>query len=476
MAGNYIWGNLNRSINDPTLIDEAISESINAHNDDPDSHLGAGQALESHRAAQIIDHRAESVVNDKIHQFARTYVAIVGSGVEGDFDTIQSAIEYANNSGGGTVFVAPGTYNLSGEIEMKASVNLAAMDEDSVTIIGGYTAGNYIRIVDDIVNPQRQQFVENITFQTTGGGVFYNSSGDISNDLVTIFNFCSFTGGGKYIYNGAGDLRFNDCFFECNSTAALSLNVNTSFLRCNVARYGTSSTARFIDCAGWADTEKPFRFMQCVLDMSAATTVDYIGGAGECFIDVESSRFIGWSSNNSKAFITNIKFSYFTFKNNHNLTFISDGNEGVIIGNTMIFYGTGRLDQVSEYLIFIGNTITGGYSGFPAATRMYGDGLVYPYTIHNSATTAMALATYQVAQLTPNSTRTLTTTVPLAGQYRTLVIQTSGTASYTMTFGSGFKAAGTLATGTTTARRFVISFVSNGTSLVETGRTGSMAQ
>lgn len=476
MADSYIWGNLNRATNDPTLIDEAIGEALVAHNDDPDAHLGPGKALESHRAAEIIDHRAESVVNDKIHQFARTYVAIVGSGVEGDFDTIQSAIEYANNSGGGTVFVAPGTYYLSGQIEMKASVNLAAMDEDSVTIIGGYTAGNYIRIVDDIMNPQRQQFVENITFQTTGGGVFYNSAGDISNDLVTIFNFCSFTGGGKYIYNGAGDLRFNDCFFECNSIAALSLSVNTMFLRCNVARHGTSTTARFIDCIAWGDSTKPFRFMQCVLDMSAATTVDYIGGAGECFIDVDSSRFIGWSSNNSKAFITNIKYSHFTFKNNHNLSFSSDGAEGVIIGNTMVFFGTGRLDQVTTELVFIGNNIIGSYAGFPAGTRVYGDQRVQPYMIHYAATTAMALATNQVAQLTPNSTRTLSTTVPLAGQYRTLVIHTSGTTSYTLTFGSGFKTAGTLATGATTARKFVISFVSDGTNLVETGRTVAMAQ
>ena len=359
---------------------------------------------------------------------------------------------------------------------MKASVNLSAMDEDGVTIIGGYTAGNYIRIVDDIVNPQRQQFVENITFKTTGGGLLYNSSGDISNDLVTIFNFCSFTGGGKYIYNGAGDLRFNDCFFECDSTAALSLNVNTSFLRCNVARYSTSSTARFIDCAGWADTEKPFRFMQCVLDMSAATTVDYIGGAGECYIDVDSSKFIGWSANNSKAFIRNIKYSYFSIKTNHNLPFFSEGVEGMIIGNTIVFYGTGRLYNVSEFLVFIGNYITGGYAGFPANARIYGDQSVYPYTIRDSADTAMALATYEVAQLTPNSTRTLTTTVPLAGQRRTLIIQTSGTASYTLTFGSGFKTAGTLVTGTTSARRFVISFVSNGTHLIETGRTGAMVQ
>jgi hypothetical protein len=43
-----------------------------------------------------------------------------------------------------------------------------------------------------------------------------------------------------------------------------------------------------------------------------------------------------------------------------------------------------------------------------------------------------------------------------------------------MTFGTGFKSKGTLATGTVTAKTFAIEFISDGTNLIETGRTVAM--
>ncbi len=59
------WGTLPKASDDPTVIDAAIAAAISAHNDNPDSHLGAGQSLQSHRASEIIDHLASSVVADK---------------------------------------------------------------------------------------------------------------------------------------------------------------------------------------------------------------------------------------------------------------------------------------------------------------------------------------------------------------------------------------------------------------------------
>jgi hypothetical protein len=92
------------------------------------------------------------------------------------------------------------------------------------------------------------------------------------------------------------------------------------------------------------------------------------------------------------------------------------------------------------------------------------------------ATDAVALAfgVNDVAKLTPTADRTYTSTVPTAGQRKTLIVLTSGTDSYTLTFGSGFKTTGTLATGTVTAKVFTISFVSDGTNLIETSRTAAM--
>jgi hypothetical protein len=44
-----------------------------------------------------------------------------------------------------------------------------------------------------------------------------------------------------------------------------------------------------------------------------------------------------------------------------------------------------------------------------------------------------------------------------------------------MTFGTGFRSQGTLATGVTTARYFVFDFISDGTNLLEVSRTIAMA-
>jgi hypothetical protein len=101
--------------------------------------------------------------------------------------------------------------------------------------------------------------------------------------------------------------------------------------------------------------------------------------------------------------------------------------------------------------------------------------LLKPFAALANGTTAMAFATNINAQVTPTATATFTTTVPSAGIRCSLIILTSGATSYTITFGTGFRTTGTLATGTTTARRFVISFISDGTTLTEYSRTTAMA-
>lgn len=95
--------------------------------------------------------------------------------------------------------------------------------------------------------------------------------------------------------------------------------------------------------------------------------------------------------------------------------------------------------------------------------------------VRAAGTLALAFGTNQFVQVTPNATGSFTTTVPVVGTLCTLIVLTSGTTSYTMTFGTGFKSTGTLATGTVTARRFVFQFVSDGTSLIEASRTVAIA-
>lgn len=72
-----VWGLLPKSAIDDSTIEETIDTSITDHNDDPTAHLEAGQSLQSHKASVIIDHVAESIVNDKLITYTRAYTVIV---------------------------------------------------------------------------------------------------------------------------------------------------------------------------------------------------------------------------------------------------------------------------------------------------------------------------------------------------------------------------------------------------------------
>jgi hypothetical protein len=96
------------------------------------------------------------------------------------------------------------------------------------------------------------------------------------------------------------------------------------------------------------------------------------------------------------------------------------------------------------------------------------------YATLANGTTALALATNSTVKVTPTATATLTTTVPAAGTHCHTIILTAGTTTFTLTFGTGFKPTATLATGTTAARVFVLSWISDGTSLYEVSRTAAM--
>jgi len=60
------WGLLTKSQTDSEKIESAIARLITEHNDDEGAHLEVGQALQSHKAAEIIDHLAGSIIADKI--------------------------------------------------------------------------------------------------------------------------------------------------------------------------------------------------------------------------------------------------------------------------------------------------------------------------------------------------------------------------------------------------------------------------
>ena len=139
------------------------------------------------------------------------------------------------------------------------------------------------------------------------------------------------------------------------------------------------------------------------------------------------------------------------------------------IGNSNHSWFTGNAERMRIHAsggVSIGNTTDSGAASLNVSGSMSGG-----YIAHANGTTAMAFGSDNVARVTPTATATFTSTVPAAGAICVLSILTSGTSSYTITFGTGFKATGTLATGTVSARYFNITFVSDGTNLIEMSRT-----
>lgn len=137
--------------------------------------------------------------------------------------------------------------------------------------------------------------------------------------------------------------------------------------------------------------------------------------------------------------------------------------------------------QAASGVAITGGTINGASVGATTASTVRGSSLTSTSVITDSfvtraaGTLALAFATNGVVQVTPNATGTFTTTVPPAGTRCTLIVLTSGATSFTMTFGTGFKTTGTLATGVTTARYFIFEFISDGTNLIESSRTVAIA-
>jgi hypothetical protein len=103
--------------------------------------------------------------------------------------------------------------------------------------------------------------------------------------------------------------------------------------------------------------------------------------------------------------------------------------------------------------------------------------LVAPNTATPATTGTMTLTMTgkKLFTITPTGACTFNASGGFAGQAVNIIVTTSGTTAYVLTFGTNFKAAGTLSTGTVTAKVFQVSFVcKDGTLWVEEGRTAAM--
>jgi len=100
----------------------------------------------------------------------------------------------------------------------------------------------------------------------------------------------------------------------------------------------------------------------------------------------------------------------------------------------------------------------------------------YPavYALATSGTISLDPDLGVIFSMVPSGDATINAASAPVGAKIYLIITTSGTTSWTITFGTNFKSTGTLATGTVTAKKFVVCFICDGVNFNEESRTTAM--
>jgi hypothetical protein len=94
----------------------------------------------------------------------------------------------------------------------------------------------------------------------------------------------------------------------------------------------------------------------------------------------------------------------------------------------------------------------------------------------NTGTVSLDPSLGNIFTTTPSGALTINASAIAPGAEITVIINTSGTSSYNVTFGSNFKSQGVIATGVTTGKTFVVKFIGDSGlyGLLETSRTAAM--
>lgn len=352
MADPVVWENIPKSQTDPTTISEAIAAGVAVHNDDSEAHLDTSQSLEQHRTNDIIDHPAESTVNDKMPGPVRAYVAIVDPASGNDFDTLSQAVDHAIDQGGGTIKLVAGTHEIAEVLDIPNNINLEGTDADDVIISSTNESSYYIRLNGSVGSTKITQSFTNLTFDCSTNSILRRVSGTGDVNAVFAFNSCNFTGG-AYGNRIPGTVIFTNCYFE----------VNTSYYA-------------FLFCG-------PTVLTDCIIQ-------GLNGSASNYFSTTETDTPI------DPSFVaTNVKF-YNTYTGNNYLAYNPSWESAIIQGCYFEYvqfsgYDTGRYDFLNNRLVLgsggrcqfsgtrsqiIGNVLTGG-----AATTTFGLNLASSYCV-----------------------------------------------------------------------------------------------
>lgn len=230
------WEQLPKTVVDPTTIEEAIDSAIATHAEDAEAHMATGQAIENHRENEVIDHPAESVVNDKLAINSRYFNAIVDPDDDESFDTIQGAIDYCEANNYGNIYITSGTHYVDANLNIDPRISLYG-DGINETIILPDTNGAYeLQIVKHASSGDEYEYlcnIQNLTFGSPSLRFFADQLDlDISARLVNV-NFAGFTNAWIWgLFGGVGSLVFDGCIFSCDGSWPAIRNYGAKYLNC----------------------------------------------------------------------------------------------------------------------------------------------------------------------------------------------------------------------------------------------------
>jgi len=171
------WGNLAKSADDTTRIEQAIMGYIEGHDANPNAHMGEDYSLGAHRLSVEIDHLPYSIRNKLLYPQSRTYKAIVDPAGYGDETDIQKAIDFVNSLGGGSIFVKAGTYVLNSDITLYNNIEIIGEDND--TVIFDFNSGAYqFKLIGTSGTHKKNCWLRNIQVKNSrkgmNGAVYFN--------------------------------------------------------------------------------------------------------------------------------------------------------------------------------------------------------------------------------------------------------------------------------------------------------------
>lgn len=156
-----------------------------------------------------------------------------------------------------------------------------------------------------------------------------------------------------------------------------------------------------------------------------------------------------------------------------NSTYASDFRAANFVAGTNYLTPNGSAASLTGFPTLNQNT-SGTAAGLSAVLSFANGGRSGVAATSATTGTMTVNMTTAVVTITPTGACTFNASGGVAGQILTFSITTSGTTSFVLTFGTNFRKVGTLATGTTSARFFAVTFICiDGTIWLEISRTAA---